>query len=249
MNRYLLIAACLSAAFAGWSNAQTPSGKDILPPGPWVVTQMPDSAQWTIDYTYADTRKHRKALVKLAGDARPTHVTIVKTGAIRHEIREMERGLKSEFWAMGDMMVERRSNAPKLFAYTSGPKDSEFPEFGWISQTNFTGRKIVDGSDCLVFQQQIDPLQITYPATYAAQQKDYQRDATEVKSDTPTVLAIALVDAKTRLPVSLQAGPELRRYAFLPPPAAMLSVPDEFAAAAKEAKARVDAATKPLSAP
>lgn len=270
MNKSLFVAMCVFLLAGGWSEAQITSGTEQLPPGPLIVGKMPGAAQWTVDYAYADPPKPGTESAKLAGlkemaakdpvlakamanpqfvfsldTPRPLHVAITKTGKIRHETRELERNFKSESWTVGECVVERRPNAPTLIAYLGGGGAKEFPEFNWISEANFIGIKKLAGMDCLVFQEEINPLQISFPERFAGDKKR----GMEKGNGSGGVRAIAYIDSQTRYPVALQLGTEARHYTFFPTPVNTLSVPEDFAAAAREAKSRIDAVTKPLAKP
>jgi hypothetical protein len=267
MNKSFCAAAalCLSVLLGGWLRAQTPLGADQLPPGPLIVESMPDMAQWSIDYTYKDgsnaqteaavLANYKKlaqqdpAVAKAMADPhflyalappRPLRKVITKTGDIRHEEVQLERDFKSETWSFGGFRVERRPDAAQLVPAVMNTQAKDLPEFSWISKESFQGVKKVGAVDCLAFQKEIDGAAILDPETFT--QRGSRKGASLSR-------AVAYVDVKTRYPVALVLNDDPLRYTIMPSPTAKLVVPDDFAAVAREAKARLDAVTKPLSPP
>jgi hypothetical protein len=265
---------CLVVALSCGARAQetAPSPTAQPPPSPPLLApHLPDWCQWTVDYTYppGDPEKmhadRMAAYNKLADqdptvaramsnpefaflldEPRPVHVTVVKTGDISHEDRTLERGFEWERWTIGDTMVDKLPESPKLDVHIEGldPVD-QFPEFQWISVANFKEREKLQGVDCLVFQQTLNPLEISHPKQFGADKRNHP----DKLSPGTFVEVTAVVADATRLPVALEMATESRRYTFLAPPTAMLVPPAPFASAAQELKARLDAAIKPLSPP
>jgi len=251
----------------------TPQGTPEPPPlPPLLARHLPDFCQWTVDYKYkvAATKEAHDSVMdaykKLAGQdssvanamsnprflyaldpPRPLRTAVVKTGNIRYEVQSMERGFQSECWAFGDTVVERAPDSRKLDVHMDDPDpEGEFPELTWLSVSNFKERKKIEGVDCLVFQETVDPLAISNPRGFIAEQKNGQNSK---GLQVVKVEVTAVVTDQTRLPVSLQTPTESRRYIFADPPTQMLSAPPEFLAAAKEMKARLEASARPLSPP
>jgi len=245
------------------------------PSPPLLAPRLPDWCQWTVDYTYpaGDPEKTHASRVEaynklaaqdptLAGamanpqflfalDApRPLRKIVVKTAAIQHEVQSLERGFQSERWTMGQTVVEQTPDSPKLITHMEDPdSNGAFPEFGWISVANFKGRKKLGGVDCLIFQGTLNPLAVTHPEQFGTDQKSASHGGGPGGKDAGLVEATAVIADQTRLPVALQIPTESRRYTFLSAPTQMLSAPPAFIAAAREAEARLNAATKPLSPP
>lgn len=263
MKNAIFILACACALVSSWSQAQTPSPTDQLPPGPLIVPAMPDMAQWSIDFTYKVPSTPESVAATLAimkqnaqqdpvlakaltnpqyvfavTRPRPKRIVITKTGAIRHEETEFERSIKGESWQFDGNYVVRQPNYPALNAIGSEGITPDFPEFGWINAANFVGIKKVGPTDCLTFKQDLAPAVILTP-----------RDPKGPTGSTQLVPVTAYVDLQTRQPVALVFDGEPRRYTMASSPLAALVVPEDFITAAKVARAHADAAIKLLSPP
>jgi len=203
----------------GMIRAEEPPEKPSLPPGPPVVTQMPDFAQWSIDYVYADSpdggvpsaapgstvaagrdglqEENIKGLslgANISG-MRPLHVVITKTGDIRHEEWSLEKNGTKEIWAMGDVVVTRSSIIPGLIpSNMAGMGGDTFPELAWLSKEDFVGYEDEAGRKCLAFK------------------KNWYSDE-HVFLGT----SIAHIDPDSRYPVSFQFADQTRHYTILRP--------------------------------
>ena len=278
MKTFWLPVFCLTTVFAidaTADNASKAAGTPQGPPAPPLVApQLPIWCQWTVDYTYSSTAQGSSPTALLAAykkmaaqdpllakmmanpqfiyslvEPRPLHTLVVRTGEVRHEVRNLERGFMDDRWTLGDAMVDKKPESPQpIVTLIGASSNSEFPEFNWISTSNFTGRKKVNGVDCLVFQQKLNPLEISNPDRFADDRKGASGPRTAEDEET-FVQASAYVADQTRLPVMLETPTETRHYAFLLPPAEKLAPPALFLDAAHDAKARVDASTRPLSPP
>jgi hypothetical protein len=240
-----------------WVCAQTPSDQGSAtktpPPGPLIISKMPDFSQWTIDIAYTDRPKPGETSAALAAytkaaqtdpvlakamanpqfvlalrNLRPVHIRITKTGKIRHEERDMEEGGKGELWWIGDYIVERSGNSPTPTARNvAGWITFDFPELDWITKETFIGIQANKDRKCLAFK-------------------------TDVYSESDHMLLgtkYAFVDFATRCPVSYQYLAETRNYTFLPPPTSALDAPQEFVAAAQAADVHIRRATPHLGPP
>ncbi|HEX4139395.1 MAG TPA: hypothetical protein VHY09_03550 [Candidatus Methylacidiphilales bacterium] len=200
------------------------------------MLQMPAFSQWTIDYTYsgdAPPKPTAPGAPPAPLSRRPVRVTVTKTDPISHQEEDFEQGLRADTWSNGDVVVEQKPGNPQLNAYLPGAadKNTDFPQFNWVSKANFTGIRSQQGRKCLVFKASLDIFEILNPQAFKfGLRADHSEEAT------------AYVDLKTRYPVSLQFGPAALQYTFQPPPTAPLEMPDEFAAAAKALKIRLQAA-------
>jgi len=257
MSKHFLIIACISAALACFANAQSDisADKKLLASGPLFVNPMPDPSQWAVDFTYTDApqpgdtsrdtaqmERLQKAAQQdpaLAGqlknpqflfsikNIRPKRIVITKSGDIRHEERLMERDYKEESWRTGDVEVEQKANSKKLSVkMMSSFAARDFPELGWISLKNFVGIQSLNGRKCFAFEQE-------------RYDDEHQ----------PIGKAGAYVDVDTRYPVAFRYLTQVYQYTILPPPATALTVPDEFAAAAKAKMEQIKKATARLAQP
>ncbi len=263
------VAAFLLAPRSDAQTASETSDKDQLPPGPLIVPAMPTTAQWTIELTYKEPSTPESAAAKLASFKRsaekdpvlakelanpqfafaitmprPQRIIVTKSGDLRHQAIEYERGYKGDIWLFNGFLVTRLPSSPVLNAVVSVEKAKDFPEFNWISRENFTGLKKVGPTECLSFKQDLPPMTVLAPVQFAR-----ENGGEMPKTGPQMVPVIAYIDVQTRTPVALVLDGEPRRYTIDPPLTTPIFVPADFAAAAKDAKTRVDAATKTLSPP
>jgi hypothetical protein len=250
MNRILLILSVI-ILFSSTASAQQADQENVLPPGPLIVTQLPDNVQYTIDFVYSDTPKAGEpsvldrikaaaakdpTLAKELEDPaylfnvenfRPVHVLVTQTGEITHIETTLEQGYQSESWSNHEIVVDRRPNSQGLAAgFRSNMLGNAFPDFDWISRGNFVNIQVHDQIRCAVFKQE------RYGAGHASLGP-----------------AVVYIDLTTHLPVSYEFGVETREYKFLPPPTVQQTIPDEFMAAGNAMKAQVRQATPHLAPP
>jgi hypothetical protein len=247
-SNLIIVCILLSTAIRGNSQENSPPAQ--LPPGPLVVTQMPDHSQWTIDYTYTDSlkpgaesseitryrelAKNDPALAKQMSDPlflamlnppRPLHVVATKTGKVWHIEQNLDQGQTAETWGNDQLTGVRKPGMAKYNVFLNdNSRRVDFPEFFWITKEGFAGMEVVDGQQCLTFRRNVDPAAIQSPG----------------HTSNTKVPAVAYIDLKTRYPVSLQFGVETRKYTYQEP-TSDLALPDEIASAGKAALARLQA--------
>ncbi len=237
-----LFAALGALLFAvGGIHADPSAEKPSLPPGPPVMTQMPDFAQWTVDYSYADgadpaSSSPQAGLTEgnamglsvgpIVADMRLVRVVYTKTGTVRHEEWSFDKGSR-EVWAMGDVIVRRGPESSALVPNNdAGLEGNVFPELDWLSKETFTGTQTKDGVQYLVFKKNW-----------------YNDDRSFVGT------SIAYIDPDTRYPASFQFGNQTRRYTIQAPPTVPLAVPPDFAAAGTAMTEQIQKATPHLAPP
>ena len=248
---------CFFALFAYCAvaqNAPQPAGTPQPPPSPpFVATHLPEWCQWTVDFKRPPSASNASgdpldAYRKLAAqdptvakamqnpqfvfslnEPRPLRKVIVKTGPVSHEVDTLERGYRHEIWTMGESVVEKFPGSPKLVAHTEDPNSPAnlFPEFDWLSTSNFKRRQKLNGVDCLIFEAKLNPLDVLVPGVGAE------------ASESAKVEATAVIAEQSRLPMALSMGSESRLYTFLSPPTAILVPAPPFVAAAQELKAQL----------
>ena len=219
------------------------------PPGPLVVTRMPDQAQWTINITYANPLKpgtispqvayyqqqakidpmvakqmQNPAFVAALDPARPVHFLVTKTGTTWHIEEDMDRGQHIEEWRTAQVTAVKEPGVDKfnvvLFDNTGRV---DFPEFYWITAGDYSGPGNDGGQKTLIFKAQVDPSMIHNPGVRGGE----------------TVPGEAHVDLKTRYPVSLQFADETWRYTYQPSPTTDLELPAEISAVWKNAQVQL----------
>jgi hypothetical protein len=217
-------------------SAQTPGATPPVPPsGPLMAKAAPDFAQWTATTKFEVSSEAVGATAPAAaGDpsAKKSVVQVVKTGNIRHVTLVRENGTKSENWCEGDMQVITCPEWP-LPVLSSGKRKEDaarvdfshgdFTGLDWISAKNFVGIRKFGGGDCLMFKDSV-PRDAAFSLGRSVEVND--DNGHEVSTAKPPLApAVAYIDLKTRLPVSLQWGNELTTYTFDNPPTAKLSLP------------------------
>lgn len=209
--------------------------KEPLPAGPLIVTKMPDFARWSIDFTYpsaktgqpAESPNQKSQPTAPAGQNRPIHIVVTKTGDITHEEKTFENGSTGQMWSNRDTAAERVPNSPVMVAgFSSGPGENAFLDFDWISKENYVGTVTHNQVKCLVFKQN---------------QYDFEGGFLG--------MATAYVDFKTRYPVEYNRNSASRIYTIMAPPTEQLVIPSEFLAAGKAVKDKLQKATPHLAAP
>jgi hypothetical protein len=210
--------------------------KEPLPPGPLIVTKMPDFAQWSIDFTYPPAAKagqssqspdQKNQSTAPPGQYRPIRIVLTKTGDVTHEESVFENNLKGEMWCNRDTGAARLPNSSALVAeFSNGSVGNAFPDFDWISKENYVGTLTHDQVKCLVFKQ-----------------KQYDFEGGFLG------MATAYIDIKTRYPVEYNRNAASRIYTIMDPPTEQLVIPDEFLTAGKAMKDRLEKATPHLAPP
>jgi hypothetical protein len=271
---HVCIVACLILG-GSICRAQSAGAADDLPAAPWVLPAAPDFAKWSIEYRYADTGNSRAkvhadavARIKAMSNADPVYgkamannpglllamdppplqqVAIVKTKNLRQEKLVYEGGYTGERWNDGIAELNLLPGAKSITVDLVGgdPSTQDFQEFSWLARGNFKSRLKDSGKDYLIFQQSMPALQITNPRLYNGLR------ASDPASEqvTTKVPITAIVDAATKLPVSLQVGSEFHLYSFLPASPDMLVMEPEFAQAAQQTEERYRAMNRPRPLP
>jgi hypothetical protein len=250
MNKLALLFV-MGLGFGRMAFAQAGAQEPQLPSGPLVVAQMPNMAQWEVDYSYSDTAKpgQPSALDLLKKEAltnpglakeledpqyslsllnpRPVKIVSSASGNFRHQECSYEFGYSSVLWGMGNVVVEKKVGVPDLVAGILDILDQPaFPEFDWISKGNFIGVQSQNGVKCFGFKQDIF---------------DDQHKVVGTK--------YGYIEVKTLYPVAYSYGLELRKYTFLPPLTSPLEPPEDFVSAGKAEMAKVQAGTPHLAHP
>ncbi|HSJ02537.1 MAG TPA: hypothetical protein VK956_08795 [Verrucomicrobium sp.] len=189
-----------------------------MPAGPLCQTRAPDLAQWIVTFkaTGAEVLQPNAPMETNRTDFQKT---ITKSGSTYHV--KILTGTQSvvEKWCVGELQITSMPNAQRPVLATADSPDpyfinltkGDFEGLGWISAKNFTGVKSMTGVDCLVF-----------------------KDVLPGESPGVTVPVQAVVDLKTRLPVSLQVGDSLTTYQFNPAPTSELKPPAHVLASAEQ---------------
>jgi hypothetical protein len=227
MKRSLFITACGVFALTGWACAQTqetPTPKVSLPPGPLVITKMPNFAQWSIDYTYP--RSSTKPGEAPSQPPRLVRVIVTRTGSVIHEQRAFDQGQSGELWSTDKYVIERKPNAPKPVATIKLESNDDFPDFDGVSKDNFIEIKTHDDRKCLVFSNKVYTTIGDYVGT-----------------------ATVYVDFETRFPEGYEINGKSRKYTILPSPTVELVVPGEYLEAANAMMYRINQATPHLGGP
>jgi hypothetical protein len=223
------------------------------PQGPMIDTKMPEQAQWTIDFTYANAPKpgavspqlayyqqqakidplvakqmQNPAFVAALSPVRPVHILVVKTAGVWHIEEDLEGGKQAEEWRTFQVTATKAPSMEKFnVVLDDNASRVDFPEFFWIAAGNYAGPGSDGGQKTLVFKSKVDPVIIHFPGRTGGE----------------PVPCEARIDWKTRYPVYFQFGDETRHYTYLAPPTEALELPSEIAATATAALKKIQQLT------
>lgn len=230
-------------AFAGFCLAVSVQGEEIPKP-PYVAEKAPEMSRWAVSFVYGSKEGARPTATTLVGQ-RISRLEVTKTGRIKLLLSTFSGGATQEIWAQGALLVLRDPAFQQKIVRRNAQPGGDFPEFAWISASNFKGRETVDKKECLVFTGEFYPLQFADPALYAIVTAE-DPPQIDLGSKVPVT---AYIDPATRLPVKLVIGDDSRTYAFAEAPAQPLVIPQDFQAALADVQQRYNAIVKPLSPP
>ena len=241
MGIFALIA--FGTAFSVLAQAPHRAPRPVPPVGP-LLNPPPNFSEWVTTFSYPQDRPDPKTGVPPSG-LPPLSTTLTrkvittKTGNIVHEETQDVAGRKSDRWQNGQTIFIKTvgqsawgvlgqragknnfANDPNLPLPASG-----FRDLDWISADAYAGSLKTDSGVFLVF---IPPgsgtVDLTNPKAALAQ--------------LPTLFMVALIDYKTRLPVSVQGNGITRSYNFTAPPVSMQTLPPDLANQIKADQARV----------
>lgn len=191
----------------------------------------PEYARWTV------TEKSREENGDNASGPRIVR-RVLKTGNLRHIVTEVSGGLNLEVWCKDTFQVIVRPEWSKPVV-TSGQSSEEaarfdlsggdFPEFDWVGEKNFSGISRVQGRECLLYQDSVQPR--TNIDSIRLAEEAAARKGVDIRQ---SLQVIACVAVDTRLPVFLQRGDEIVTYDFAEKPGVALTLPPEIEAALRE---------------
>lgn len=228
-----LLTGLVLAAAAAWVPGVAAQSRveQALPSGPLCATRAPDVAQWQVIYKAQPLPKPAASGATAApAPAKPTEPdgadfqkTITKNRTLFHVQWTTGSRFAVEKWCLQDVQVTTLPNAQLPVISTPSERDdyymdfskSDFHGFEWISGKNFIGVQSIGGVECLVFK---DTLK---------------------SPEGETLEALAVVDYKTRLPVSLQVGEGLTTYQFSAAPSSQLNPPAKIASLADQWRKRL----------
>jgi len=198
-------------AMAAVACAQSPEGGiEALPPGPLIQLRAPEFARWVITCNPKKAGESTKYQFS-------KRIVVTKTKDIRHEEITDESGHITEKWCCCNSIfwtdpLEKKRIALGNSIEAAGDlyvnySKTDFPGTEWISASNYSEIKSFVGQDCIVFKER--------------RTGDQESSSVLPNADS----AVVYVDLKTRLPVYLQRGGEIRIYQFEAPPQVMLALP------------------------
>lgn len=235
----------LMALAGGMAGGHSQEAAVELPKAPYVAAQAPPNSRWAIEFKYSANSADPRPTAKKLQAKRIMRSDIVKTGEIKRQNDAYEENVSQEIWTRGNLLVLKDPDYAYEIVRRAVVGEGDFPEFQWVKDAQFLKRERVDGRDCLIFQQELFPLQFADPALFAA----------ESALPEPTidlgnkVSVLAYVDAESRLPVKLVIGGDTRTYAFQPPPATPLLLPAAYAGAIEGVEEKYREWVKPLARP
>lgn len=228
-----LLTGLLLAAAAAWVPGVSAQSRveQALPSGPLCATRAPDMAQWQVIYKAQPLPKPAASGAAVTpAPAKPPEPdgsdfqkTIIKNRTLYHVQWTTGSRFAVDKWCLQDVQVTTLPNAQLPVISTPNERDdyymdfskSDFHGFEWISGKNFIGVQSIGGVECMIFK---DILKGQEGETHEAQ---------------------AVVDYKTRLPVSLQVGEGLTTYQFSAAPSSQLNPPAKIAGLADQWRKRL----------
>ena len=195
-------------------HAQTPAP---LPSGP-LLNRAPQDTKWEITFQYGseppchgDSAQPGKAI---GMDIRKLKITVTKTPALVYEEVLTIGGNLTRHWRKGNLeVVQVGKSGPFVIidslddknALRSSNQKTDFPDFGWISASNYRGTKTLPSGECLAFSDEVPELPDAglSPELFPLPKS-------------PPATTTALINAKTRLPVLWKRGDVTQTYHFSP---------------------------------
>ena len=225
--------------------------QDPTPPvvtEPFIVPHAPAFSRWTVSYVYSGKQGTSGDASSGDGSAGSQQKNllqqrlVVKTGSVRME-QMVYPATQGERWQHNSEVVVRDAFTNKITVDPPTPVESEvdFSEFAWINQNNLKGVRTIDGTKCVVFEEKIDPTILSTPR--------YHPDAASKIDPQMLVVATAIINFDNRLPISLKGGNLTLKYAFLPTPTEVLSIPSAFTDVLRQYEQQRKILHAPLSPP
>ena len=246
----ILIAGLALACCPTMMLGQVASPADTPPADPLIAPTAPAYSQWTVACVYAGTNvTPGKGAGAPAKDTRLKQETITKTADVKQDVSVFEDGSQSEKWTRGSILATKDPGYSGVSIHVvqqTGPF-ADFPEFDWVSRGHYIGKQKVDSQDCLLFEEQEYAFRFVNLSLFKA--------ITSTPDGSPTsnignkVPVIAIIDEKTRLPIQLKIGKDVRTFSYLPAPTTPLTLPPDFAVAVGKAAQDIQGLIKPLSRP
>lgn len=251
-----LLTLLLPLVFSGLVWGQTDGLKKIPFPGGVFPGNAPNYAKWTLTVTTQDSPKPAAGQGALAnGSSNPkpadpgrTVVTVEKTLPIRCVTINSTGSGKTTVWCVDELQFQQEpaNQNPTLFTGASlsyiNFSVTDFPELSWISGRNFAGMRETDGRQLLVFQEKRAAL-----AGSIIPNRGDLREGQATGTSAPGLLEFeALVDAVTRLPVSMRKGRQNYAYKYEEPPVSILKLPANIADMLEVEKTRIQRLARTL---
>ncbi|MBA3960363.1 MAG: hypothetical protein H0X40_00475 [Chthoniobacterales bacterium] len=210
--------------------------KFVVPPEP-LLRPPPESAKWTVTFSYQDELKPTasaasKAAVSPPADLsqRPRQITTTKTANSMHEEITDLQGRVRERWVEGATLFTKETGGSAWVqmepAGSPGEKNDPehalslapgFADLSWVSTANYAGAIKYGGFACFVFvpggETAID---LTNPEKVKSMWKDFP--------------LVACIESRHRLPVAVRFHDETRSFKWESAPTSPLVLPAELAA-------------------
>jgi hypothetical protein len=190
-----------------------------------LVCKPPASGKWETTYLYGkggqgdnvskplDPSAESDAAIK--ADPRNRKTVTEKIGERETEEAVLSDGRKVSRWRRDGIEVVKNSDSPTPAINVGHSSGASFSGLEWISAKSYRGVQELDGRMVHVFEDEV-PLSKQmrwYGHTYIG--------------DAPNVTAVAKIEVKSFLPVSISIGDETRRYRYFPVPA-LVAIPSEI---------------------
>lgn len=195
----------------------------------YAVAKLPSAASWTVTYRYRSDEPAAGGSASAApirvnpylNTDRPREVIVTRRGKVCHEESAWVSGAKTDGWIYHNMrlgmMPQTKQIVAQPFSTEGGPDHADyrridFEGLGWVGKETFRGTATFNGQDAWVFESPVSGSSevLKSPAGKWGKSK------------------IAVLSAKTRLPLFFYDGVSERTYKYGSAPTGELVPPQEF---------------------
>lgn len=210
---------------------------DVRPPKPPFVVNAPANASWVVTY-----KSKRKPASETGDGPSPqillpeiTKLEVTKAGPVRRMVTTWSTGEHTEKWIIPGFRLEEQLGQDGIYMTTSheSSAESDFPEFSWLSEKNYTKGETYGKKICWAFQAATsvgapDPWKKSMVAIMQSE-SGKKGDKAQPPKPTPPVYQTAWIDTDSKLPAALDDGIKTLVYTFQAAPTQAPEMPERFA--------------------
>jgi hypothetical protein len=234
----------------------------LLPSAPFVVN-APAYACWSVAYKSKPTRtlppKPSDGAATMAVESQAkaqtalhelNMVTVTKAGTTRRMVSTWSDGTTSEQWIIPGFQLWEQPGQEGIHIFTTSAlshsgvhredySKSDFPEFDWLSASNYARVESYNKIKCWCFQDKLT-LGVSPNSLPMSQILEENAASSGAKKHetmpTSTIFKRAWIDTETKLPVALDDGMKIQVFTFLPAPNEPPVMPARFSKVVKDYK-------------